>query len=463
MTSELLLDGYHCPDCNNIIYYVHLQAQSWRIKQDRCLVSFVAYLEPGEGQTFVLDCILPIGIFGNTYSPYCFIALPNNSALECEWDHGTLIVKCKQFVVCGAFTLMAYENRDATRYTLVYTHTGQPVSLEDLRDSRSHVLQYGVVRDPCNNVVGLALRESILYDTCKDYIPMDFVEVFNTLKDCWEKRTLLQKGESVKPYPIKTKYEVSGVLLVKDENEYLDEWFDENVKIGFQHFYVYDNSDDNSVYIPTRYKDMTTVIPFQAVRHLQYECYQHFLCHYGQETRWVSCFDADEIWTGPLLDTLKELEGDIVLLYVRWSLHGADGQVKWKEGTQFERFPTIIQPMSWPFGKTFVQPACVQTLYTHNATIHPSYLQYYPDGNDIYEKCGMMDNISTYKLKCHHFITRSLEEYYYKKILRGSCDNGYLRKMSEFLQYNPDMKEEYKQFCLEKGIGDLEMPRHKVV
>lgn len=458
MKTECLLGGYYSPDAQGIVFYVHIQAQSWRIHSDRCFIQFDIMGCNNTVCSVWLEVSLPLCLFFNNYKTTYDFTGPNGQHISCWFDLGHFVVQCKEFIICRDLTMLVDEQRDAIRYLECDTYTGQVIPIHQKRERENQM--WGIKRDPWGNICSFVAPSAVIYGSCNEFIPYDRDRMCITLREVYVGRNITEKAL---PPRIKTKYEAVGVLLVKDENEYLDEWFDEGVKTGFQHFYVYDNSEDNSVYIPTRYKDMVTVVSFQAVRHLQYECYQHFLYNYGKTTRWFACFDADEIWTGPLLDTLHELQDEVAGLHVRWTLHGADGQVKWKEGTQFERFPTVINPPTWPFGKGIYQSACVQTVYTHNVTMHPAYLQYHPDGNVIHVHDNTIQDIPKYKLKCHHFITRSLEEYYYKKILRGSCDNGYLRKMSEFLQYNPDMKEEYKQFCLEKGIGDLEMPRHKVV
>jgi hypothetical protein len=36
-------------------------------------------------------------------------------------------------------------------------------------------------------------------------------------------------------------FNTSICLIIKDENEYINEWLDWHIKIGFEHFYIYDN------------------------------------------------------------------------------------------------------------------------------------------------------------------------------------------------------------------------------
>jgi hypothetical protein len=36
-------------------------------------------------------------------------------------------------------------------------------------------------------------------------------------------------------------FNTSICLIIKDENDYINEWLDWHLKVGFEHFYIYDN------------------------------------------------------------------------------------------------------------------------------------------------------------------------------------------------------------------------------
>ena len=251
------------------------------------------------------------------------------------------------------------------------------------------------------------------------------------------------------------KYNTSVCLLIKDENDFLEEWLDNYWDIGVDHFYIYDNNSK----VPVKetiakikdgfYVDKCDVILFTEYKHMQYDCYRNCLINYGQESRWIGFLDTDEFveftdGTTDIKEFLKEFENDLAV-WIPWETYGANGHVERPTGGMRENYTKpIISPYGL-WGKIFVQTALVQRMYVHGAD---SVGYYYPivtqEHGVLYETytdtCNRMDNGENIypRVKINHYMTRSYQDWV-EKMSRGSSDPVFKRKFNTFFGYNPDM------------------------
>lgn len=234
-------------------------------------------------------------------------------------------------------------------------------------------------------------------------------------------------------------------LLIKDENEYINEWLQWHIGIGFEHFYIYDNGSKipikKSVF--EQYSQFCTLIDFSSgYSCLQPDCYNHALQKYGSTTKWMAFIDTDEFIRtidgrdiNSFLRDYEQFDG----LYVKWIMYNASGQWHKNNRPQRERFTHISDYDKWkPCGKSIIQPSKVKAMGTH-----------FPSGiigqYKIVDSCkklmrtGMEQFSPEDKIVIDHYFTRSFEEWQ-EKAKRGSCDPRVKRDYTEFYLYNPEMK-----------------------
>ena len=234
-------------------------------------------------------------------------------------------------------------------------------------------------------------------------------------------------------------------LLIKDENEYINEWLSWHVEVGFEHFFIYDNGSRISIQesVLEQYLPFCTFIDYSSgYSCLQSDCYNHALSNYGITTKWLAFIDTDEfirtIDGSNINDFLKEYER-FDGLYVRWIMYNANGLLHKDSRPQRERFTQVSTYNEWkPCGKSIIQPSKVKSMGTH----FPSGIlgQYkMVDGCKKYMRTGMAPFSDEDKIVIDHYFTRSFEEWQ-EKAQRGSCDPRVDRKYDEFYLYNPDMK-----------------------
>ncbi|PKO15731.1 MAG: hypothetical protein CVU39_09415 [Chloroflexi bacterium HGW-Chloroflexi-10] len=89
---------------------------------------------------------------------------------------------------------------------------------------------------------------------------------------------------------------LSLCLIVKDEDEFLQEWLDYHILLGVQRFYIYDNGSANSIrQLLKKYIESGWVIIHEINgKAMQLVAYNHCLMNYGKNSKWIGFIDADE-------------------------------------------------------------------------------------------------------------------------------------------------------------------------
>ena len=137
---------------------------------------------------------------------------------------------------------------------------------------------------------------------------------------------------------VKQFHTLSISTLVKYEAEYLAEWIEYHLRVGVEHFYIYDNNNiDTSVKnVVTKYveKGIVTYIPWPYPYKLynyylkpfwpvdshfytQISQMHHALYKFAYETKWILACDVDEYFYSPkgenLLSVISNYSNDIAL------------------------------------------------------------------------------------------------------------------------------------------------------
>lgn len=247
------------------------------------------------------------------------------------------------------------------------------------------------------------------------------------------KLRILEKEEENIPY----KYFLSGLTVVRDENDYIEEWLRYHIEdCGFEHFYIYDNESvipvkDYLESVNFAHMDKLTIFDWPTTESLQTDVSRDFFDNYRMQTRWVLNFDPDEYVvtndeSKSLINFLKE-NHKYAAIQCRWRFFNANGQERKEDGTDMERFTTEVEYGEWSFtGKVFAQTNRIRGYNIH----HPQYREIsrivrYGEADDYF--------------RLNHYYTRSYEEWV-RKMERGSSVPDFGRKYSEFFLLNPDME-----------------------
>jgi hypothetical protein len=239
----------------------------------------------------------------------------------------------------------------------------------------------------------------------------------------------------------KKQHYLSICCIFKDENEYLGEWINYHLKIGVEHFYLYDNGSKKSV---KRMLKNLGLLQYVTIRHIrgkarQVRAYGECLKEFGSYCNWIAFIDIDEFivpkaTNGNLPLFLKEYE-PYGALGVNWQVFGSNGLKNKPTKPQLESF-TMRSEIDFAVNKhikSIVQPRFVKN--SQNA-----HFFVYIDGkycvNENFEPIETaFSGPSVNKIQLNHYFTRSLEEFEIK-MKRGIADNVRKRTIEEFYHHD---------------------------
>lgn len=238
---------------------------------------------------------------------------------------------------------------------------------------------------------------------------------------------------------------VALVAIAKDEDSYIDEWIEYNIKCGFDQIFLYLN-DWN--YIPKDNRVKT--IEFNGIAR-QLDCYRDFLKNHSQNYDWAAFFDVDEFIFLKKHRDINHFVEDISSQFqtnqicLNWVFFGDNGISKFPEGTTgvLERFTkrqstgestikSIVRMENGIYPDNFVNPH-----YYHYEGVSPSGFR----TNGPYN-----DNIDVEVAQINHYFSKTREEYQ-MKISRGRSDlpensPEYYRTWGEFDMANKNEVED---------------------
>jgi len=274
-------------------------------------------------------------------------------------------------------------------------------------------------------------------------------------------------------------YETAVCLITKDENDYLEEWVRHHLSVGFDHLFIYDNSSK----IPVKktiegiegidYNRITVEsMPSRKDTPIQYFCYNKFLRDHGRLCKYVAFIDTDEfidIRDSPSVKALlpRYTENHCFgALHLNWELYDADNQILKENGTLFERFKSVSVYKKVPYlGKIIARVSRIRTMHLHHCDFYEGSVTLNTQGNPFrpqknWENDGGIPVEENEIAVVRHYFTKSLEEWVYK-VLRGNCSYYFHRKLTEFLEYNPRMRDIFDRVCLRVFGEGYAGQRHK--
>lgn len=249
------------------------------------------------------------------------------------------------------------------------------------------------------------------------------------------------------------KYFLSIVAVVRNENDYLEEWVRYHIEnIGVEHFYIYDNESfvpvkDYLESVNFKHLNKLTIVPWKTTAQIQKDAYSDFLNNYGMETKWFSAIDPDEYVV--IKDTSKTLKEFLIendkcsKIMCEWKHFNANGQEHKKSGTDMERFTQEVKWDRMRGGKIFAHSARVSGFTSYIPNVPLAY---------TYPELNIDNNVLKNYFQLNHYYTRSYDEFV-AKIKRGSSNPNFRRRLSDFFELNPDMKYLDTGDDYEQGYG----------
>ena len=288
------------------------------------------------------------------------------------------------------------------------------------------------------------------YDMCNDQTLDDFLQHPN---NTYTHFNFIYKPE--------TTYYAGVVAIGKGEEDYLDEWINHYLSIGFDKIYFYDNNPKGN----TKQKDICDKYPqvvYRDVRgwptqthdcnsdkydgtneyqHLQFYVYNHaYLCN---ECKYLLFVDIDEfldLGSTKLRDMIRFKK----YIHIPWKVYEYSEQLHKVNKPVQERFTIPSATLcDNTFHKTLVQTGnrCV----FNNPYYCETYMQCYsPSGIPCYGLDSQDNLYKTEDIVIKHYVTKSTEEYV-DKMKKGEGD-GSVKYYFYINKYTPEKEKILKKY-----------------
>lgn len=220
---------------------------------------------------------------------------------------------------------------------------------------------------------------------------------------------------------------VALVCIAKNEDNYIKEWVDYHIKLGFDNVFIYENDWRCDYTHPQLVK-----IPFDGLSQ-QMVAYNNWLKHRKNGFDWVAFFDVDEFLVLKKHKTIQEFVSDYNSkngIGINWYFFGNNGHEKVEDDySQIKRFTKRGSVMNHHI-KTILNCNVKCNMKVHN----PDSVQIVsPEGNQIYGPFNykFSDEIA----QLNHYFCKTPEEFK-KKCDRGRADKFEYKNTFE-VNYQP--------------------------
>ena len=239
-------------------------------------------------------------------------------------------------------------------------------------------------------------------------------------------------------------YYISLCCIVKDEDEYLNEWISYHRKIGVEQFYIYDNESKIPVTstLANLIQEKVVVVTKITGSAVQCEAYKLCLKKYGRKSRWIGFIDLDEFivpksTSGDLKRFLQDYE-QYGAVGINWLMFGSSGLTEKSKEPQYKRFIYRSSESHHENNhiKSIVQPKYTKEVVTPHSFTYSKKRHCVNENGEIID--GPFSLNSTKKIQLNHYFCRSLEEFT-QKMIRGradTIDEKEQRKSKDFENFN---------------------------
>lgn len=257
------------------------------------------------------------------------------------------------------------------------------------------------------------------------------------------------------------------LTIIKNEQEYLDEFIKYHLNLGVGHIFIFEDMDSESHKdITDKYsadevtlKNISSILDENKIKEAidikktQKYSVQHLYLRnavsyiknqYQNKYEWCFLIDNDEFITleneNNNLNDILSLYNDYDALLLRWKCYGANGHIKkpnYDEGGLIETYTKEIEnELDAP---RYHNKTCYKLSAYENSFIKSSH--HYPNNNCNYCNTEFVKDLEapSYKnIYLRHYITKSWEEFVWKKTQRGFLFEK-ARNLNSFFILNKDM------------------------
>lgn len=199
--------------------------------------------------------------------------------------------------------------------------------------------------------------------------------------------------------------------MVRDDNDYLDEWINYHLSIGFEHVLIYDHK--SIIPVVDIWGDNVTVKRIEA--ELPFPEYIHLSTFRDNKSYWIYTCDVDEFLVLLHHKDIKDLLSNYERfggLGIPWSMYGSSGHIKKPIGLVKNNYLYRTIDADCPqYVKTIANTQYFKTMddphfiYSSRPVVNESFEPF----------TGSLSTSPRQLAKINHYFTRSYEEWIFKR------------------------------------------------
>lgn len=212
------------------------------------------------------------------------------------------------------------------------------------------------------------------------------------------------------------------VCIAKNEDKYIDEWIDYNIKLGFDNIILYQN---NWRYNSNRPNVKKIIADGES---MQLKCYNSFVENYWHTTDWAAFIDVDEFIVLKKHKNIKDFLSDYEnfnSIGINWVFFGDNGLIEPDEEYSVIKRFTKRQKSINAHVKNIVKMSSRPYMNIHNPNFN------WIDTNKNQQSGPFNPNGDDTIAQINHYWTKTISEFK-EKISRGRADTKEKRQLSEF-------------------------------
>jgi hypothetical protein len=251
---------------------------------------------------------------------------------------------------------------------------------------------------------------------------------------------VLNTETKTKPKKFKVKnlgIKVALVCIAKNEDDYIQEWIDYNLKLGFDQIYIYQNDWRCSIEHPN-----VTKIEYDGVGR-QNEAYNDFMQERSSNYDWVAYFDVDEFLVLKKHFSIKDFINSYMeynVIGINWRLFGDNGLTeKGDDLSVLKRFTKRQKGLN-PHVKSIVKVTDPPMRVGLHTSEKENVLVVGTNGKTF---VGPLNYEGDYRVaQLNHYFTKTKQEFI-EKCARGRASINLFRKVEEFDEHNPNEVDDF--------------------
>lgn len=272
---------------------------------------------------------------------------------------------------------------------------------------------------------------------------------------------------------------IAVVAIAKNEELYIEEWFNAYRKIGVNHFYIFDNNDEGNTALAelvkrNQYTDVSLIDvrgPEKLKKYgYQFGCYKMAYDQLSKDYDYMGFFDIDEflyLYDKTIPDWLAEHKefDDTDVIKFNWLYYGDNGLVHYDNRPVQERFK---EPA--PFNVKYAQPfpenlfckplvKCGKKMLRHltHSCILENGICKSSDGRTQNITASLVNPPTMKNGFIKHYGTKSIEEYIIRRCAKNQTDVAFSKvqtpenRIKWFFNVNEDTPE--KRQIIKEMLG----------